>query len=633
MNKLVHALTLEGFKRKYPDWEQSISQVYKSVCFTDDGYLYTHGKIFQMLSLSGENPYGLDFQLNNQELTVAIAGYSKTVNLPIIDLQTSTNEVFDINSSQGVYTINHISYLDSNTVVGPNEEINYNVNIPQLQINKYGHVIDAINRQIRIDLVKQNLSEENKYYYLLFGDSDQTTTGETNFNTNIKANLFDGSIYAKNYYINNVTLDKLFSPIQHAVSDTTYGVGTNVLYGHVKLSDSTIDTSGVLSGIAATPKAINDALTSAKQYAKDLLSSTDAMLFVGTINGNGVIQSHSETVLEDVIDGETNISNLSKYEAGWTFRFTTSGTFIENVEPGDMLICINNKQEEFNYSDFTIIQNNIDGAVIKSQNLIENSIILGSGIGSIKSLPNGSNDQVLKIKNGIPTWDIDINTWRPVKYAGITLDDNQTALEFKAEGATTLQFNGGVLTISSVNTVYEVGEGLQLEGNLISLKTATSSELGGVKSSTTGTTPGRDYKVEVLLDGTMKVNVPWDNSTYDIATYNYAGLIKPFKSYTTAATGIEASSSNSNVTVNEISTVTNRYYALEIDNQGRAFTNIPWVNTYRPIKAYNTSNNFIEILGSTNTNSLNFSSEFVYEDELSIGWAEIDSSGNVTYTH
>uniref|UniRef100_UPI0038656288 hypothetical protein n=1 Tax=Fibrobacter sp. TaxID=35828 RepID=UPI0038656288 len=46
------------------------------------------------------------------------------------------------------------------------------------------------------------------------------------------------------------------------------------------------------------------------------------------------------------------------------------------------------------------------------------------------------------------------------------------------------------------------------------LSVATSSNVGGVKSTTTGTTANRDYSVEVKSDGTMKVNVPWENTHY-----------------------------------------------------------------------------------------------------------------------
>lgn len=40
------------------------------------------------------------------------------------------------------------------------------------------------------------------------------------------------------------------------------------------------------------------------------------------------------------------------------------------------------------------------------------------------------------------------------------------------------------------------------------LPVATTSVLGGVKSTKTGTTAGKNYSVEVNTDGTMKVNVP-----------------------------------------------------------------------------------------------------------------------------
>lgn len=57
------------------------------------------------------------------------------------------------------------------------------------------------------------------------------------------------------------------------------------------------------------------------------------------------------------------------------------------------------------------------------------------------------------------------------------------------------------------------------------LPTATASVLGGVKSSTTGTTSGKDYKVQINSDGTMKVNVPWTNTTYNAATTSANGLM------------------------------------------------------------------------------------------------------------
>lgn len=48
------------------------------------------------------------------------------------------------------------------------------------------------------------------------------------------------------------------APTQHASEQSTYGVGSASLYGHVKLSD-TSGTSDASNGAAATPKAVADA--------------------------------------------------------------------------------------------------------------------------------------------------------------------------------------------------------------------------------------------------------------------------------------------------------------------------------------------------------------------------------------
>lgn len=89
------------------------------------------------------------------------------------------------------------------------------------------------------------------------------------------------------------------------------------------------------------------------------------------------------------------------------------------------------------------------------------------------------------------------------------------------------------------------------------LPTASASVLGGVKSSTTGTTSGRDYKVQVNSDGTMKVNVPWtdNNTTYAQATDYTLGLVK---------IGYTENGKN---------------YPVELSGRGQMFVNVPWTDT------------------------------------------------------
>lgn len=95
------------------------------------------------------------------------------------------------------------------------------------------------------------------------------------------------------------------------------------------------------------------------------------------------------------------------------------------------------------------------------------------------------------------------DTAEPIAYAAQLRD----VAEGKTQAALNQEFKSGIAA---------AGGKLQI---------ATATVLGGVKSSTTGTTASRDYAVEVKTDGTMKVNVPWVNTTYAVASTAAAGLM------------------------------------------------------------------------------------------------------------
>lgn len=90
--------------------------------------------------------------------------------------------------------------------------------------------------------------------------------------------------------------------------------------------------------------------------------------------------------------------------------------------------------------------------------------------------------------------------------------------------------NLSVTGTSNATTIYENGTLLsskyQAAGNYVTADAiATAAKLGLVKSSKTGEAANRDYNVQVNSDGTMKVNVPWTNTTYSAATQSAAGLM------------------------------------------------------------------------------------------------------------
>lgn len=83
------------------------------------------------------------------------------------------------------------------------------------------------------------------------------------------------------------------APTEHASSDVTYGKGDKDKYGHLKLSDATDDDkSGVDAGVAATPKAVNAALTAAKTHANNI--KTELLGSSSSTGGNTIYEAYAK---------------------------------------------------------------------------------------------------------------------------------------------------------------------------------------------------------------------------------------------------------------------------------------------------------------------------------------------------
>jgi hypothetical protein len=188
--------------------------------------------------------------------------------------------------------------------------------VPIITVDKYGH-ITAVSEGTSIDVtkVKAGTTTDTGTWYLT-GVSGNTLQNPI-YNTNI---YFDknGTLYAKDVTINGTAISNIFAPASH----TSVGATDQVL-GHVKLSDDY--SQNPAANTAASPKAVYKALADSKAYADELVQAQDSMIFVGTINHQGVIKAHNDKVLT-AVDDTTNISDVP-YKVGWTFRFTSAGTF------------------------------------------------------------------------------------------------------------------------------------------------------------------------------------------------------------------------------------------------------------------------------------------------------------------
>lgn len=69
----------------------------------------------------------------------------------------------------------------------------------------------------------------------------------------------------------------------------------------------------------------------------------------------------SSLVFKGVVSSAAEITGLTNYKQGWTYKASASFTIdgLGTVENGDMIICTNSNTS-YSLSDWTIVQNNVD---------------------------------------------------------------------------------------------------------------------------------------------------------------------------------------------------------------------------------------------------------------------------------
>lgn len=129
-------------------------------------------------------------------------------------------------------------------------------------------------------------------------------------------------------------------------------------YADIQAKDATFNKVTV----AAAPTAGSD-LTN-KTYVDGLLAANDAMVFKGTIGTGGTVTALPTT-----------------YQTGFTYRVITAGTYAGIVcEVGDLLIATIDRAGTGNVdADWTVVQTNIDGAVVGPASSTDNYVAVFSG--------------------------------------------------------------------------------------------------------------------------------------------------------------------------------------------------------------------------------------------------------------
>lgn len=113
---------------------------------------------------------------------------------------------------------------------------------------------------------------------------------------------------------------------------------------------------------------------------------------------------------------------------------------------------------------------------------------------------------------------------------------------------------------------------------------ATSTEYGLIKIGYSGSNQNyKNYAVQLDDDGKAYVEVPWTDTTYGVATSNEDGLMSA--SDKQKLEGIAANATHILTVLHDgipnysgIGNTAGRYYQIEIDSDGKAFVNVPWVS-------------------------------------------------------
>ena len=249
----------------------------------------------------------------------------------------------------------------------------------------------------------------------------------------------------------------------------------------LKLNDTFANDLAKLSGdntftgeVILKGDPVKDNEASTKKYVdmkvNDLLTAADVMQFKGIVNA------------------ASDLSNLTDYEVGWSYKVATAGTYAgQQCEIGDLIIATNSVSSAdggtYSDGDFLVVQTDIDGAITGSDTA-----------GSV-------NDAEVAIYDG--------TSGRVIKSSGLTLGMSlPAAAKQQTDGSGSVTDNGDTDKVLTANA-----DGTASWKAIPKYEISTDQEAGIVRSTTNDGTVDTVNTVQVNpTTGAMGV------STVDVAS-------------------------------------------------------------------------------------------------------------------
>ena len=383
--------------------------------------------------------------------------------------------------------------------------------------------------------------------------------------------------------------------------DTAY-VGTNGhLYSNskqvVNLSDTQALTNKTYNGYtlaAACAKGVatsvasgnTSLVTSGAVYTAiaDSFAANDAMVFKGTLGTGGTATTLPSTTAK----------------TGWTYRVITAGTYDSKVcEVGDLIICLTDGSSS-TAATWTVAQTNIDGAVTGPTSATANAVAIFNGTGG-KIIKNSG----FTIGCSVPANAKFTDTTYTLSSFGITATSTelnycdgvtsniQTQLNAKsgtghAHDDKYLKLTGGTLSgdlgFSGTNHIHWNNGTYQQRIFLTDDSSANTAVFTFQQSADTASTWKNLFTIKD--DGTV-VATTFSGSGSGLSSLNASNLSSgtvPAARLPLPTTSAKGGIVASNVLTTAVSltsangSTSGRYYGVQIDKDGKAFVNVPWVN-------------------------------------------------------
>lgn len=395
------------------------------------------------------------------------------------------------------------------------------------------------------------------------GGTEKTATANGNWNINAaSANKVNNSLKTSGSGLSSVTYDgsaEQTITLQPATNDTLGGViiGDNITLtesGKISITAANIEAAigKDLDSIASNVIVSNKTKGLAPQIGTSAGNVNESFMFLAYDPNNVNTDEEREakwyklptnvlgntwrpvsingTQLFDNSNTDTNILNfvnnnfihVSKTTDANTIQFTPNYSTFTKIKFGETEVAATGITDILNLVGDNVT---IKDASTTEERKIQFTVAKYTGIGSTGLIHSTSTTDATAFMRADGTWTK--NTFREIKVGNATLSSDNTsdALTITGSDNIAVSLSGNTLNIAStyVDHIYSVGTGLDSvpindgKETKFLLKTATDTEIGGIKVGYATNNTNRKYAVQLDENEKAYVNVPWtDTNIRDI---------------------------------------------------------------------------------------------------------------------